>query len=242
MRENLSVLLSLALIVSILSSAPMQSDDLSWGISVGEEISYVLERKFVSDTVSEYVEDFAGFLNEIEEGDTIVARCTHLDSILSPVNLSEGVPQANFTLLRESDSQVLLENMQLLAIPVGLWDYETDGMNSSFPGEFEQVNTTEQWGSIISGDFWMGLININMHFEMIYYKSNGALLRMKMIVKMLGLTNVDILLTHMDWFNNPSSTEMTVTGPTIDSLTIIGISAVCIAVLAVVGYRKTRNR
>ncbi len=233
--------LSLALIVSFLFSTPMQDNELSWGISVGDEIPYILERKFVSESVAEYVDEFAGFLNEVEAGDTILAQCSYLEPIPSPVNLTEGVPQANFTLLRESDSYVLVENMQLLAVPVGLWNHESEGLNSSFPGDFELVNTTEQWGSIISGDFWMGVINVNMHFETIYYKSNGALLRMKINVKILGFTNVDVLLTHEDAFNNPSIATTTDVGPVVDSLLVIGVTMASIVIIAFIGYRKTKS-
>ncbi len=226
------------LIVQILVYSPVAaSSDLVWGVEVGDESPYVLERKLVSGAFSEYMENFTNFLDKADEGQRIIIRVDHLDSIPDTLNTTERMPQANCTLMRENDSEIIMEDMQMMAVPVGIWDVQNQEVNSSFPGEIEYIDTADEWGTVIRGEFWMAIvIKIDMQFETTYYKSNGSLSRLWIRVNVAGVPNIDILLAHWSPPTN-SDTSPIINASTITNTTMEpqGIAIVKVAVVGVSG-------
>jgi hypothetical protein len=145
---------------------------------------------------SSYFADYAPFLTETNEGQRLIARVTHLDPIPSIINESSQMPSSNCTLIRMNDSEVIMENMFMIAIPVGDWDFTSEMSNFSFFEEATVIDTADEWGTVIDATFVMALFPITIHMEMIYEKANGTMKLMQMLVSFAGSDIVDVIFAQ----------------------------------------------
>jgi len=159
-------------------------------------MTYALQRKMLDPTYSAYFADYAPFLTEMNEGQRLIARVTHLDPIPSIINESSQMPRSNCTLIRLNDSEVIMEDMFMIAVPTGDWEFTSEMSNFSFFEEATIMDTEDEWGTIIDATFVMALFPISIHMEMIYEKTNGTMKLMQMLVNFAGSDIIDVIFAQ----------------------------------------------
>lgn len=248
-------LLSVALLIPFLSASYVSAQSnhsLEWGVEVGDEITYVLQRKLLDETFGSYLSEFMPFISEVEEGQKITARVAHLDSIPSLINESWQMPGSNCTLIRQNDSEVIMEDMFLVVVPIGDWNFSSELGGFGFFGsvneseapsnftafdDIELVDTDTSWGTVIDTSFVFGIFPISIYMEMLYEKVNGTLTNMRMRVNFAGNNMIDLVFTQ--WYPG----IMLILLPELQLLTIGLISTgVIIIVLIAFFYRRRRMR
>ncbi|MHA2139855.1 MAG: hypothetical protein ACXADC_02585 [Candidatus Thorarchaeota archaeon] len=248
--------LTFALCVLIVGAPPVSAQSnhsLEWGVEVGDEITYVLQRKLLDETFGSYLTVFMPFVSEVDEGQRITARVSHLDPIPSLINESLQMPGANCTLIRQNDSEIIMEDMFMVIVPIGDWNFSSElggfaffgGNDSSempsnftdFAGGIEQVDTETSWGTIIDTSFVFGIFPISIYMEMLYEKTNGTLTNLRMRVNFAGNDMIDLMFTQ--WYPGIAL----VLPPELQLLTIGLISiGVVITLAVIVFYRRRRMR
>jgi hypothetical protein len=248
-------ILSIALLISFLSASSVSAqsnNSLEWGVDVGDDITYVLQRKLLDETFGSYLSEFMPFISEVDEGQKIIARVTHLDPIPSLINESSQMPWSNCTLIRQNDSEVIMEDMFLVVVPIGDWNFSSElggfaffgGVNESeAPSNFtafddiELVDTDTTWGTVIDTSFVFGIFPISIYMEMLYEKVNGTLTNMRMRVNFAGNDMIDLVFTQ--WYPG----IMLILPPELQLLTIgLILTGVVIIVLIAFIYRRRRIR
>ena len=255
----IGAVLFFTLLISIGSACPVSAQSnhsLEWGLEVGDEITYVLQRKLLDETFGSYLADFMPFISAVDEGQKITARVSHLDSIPTLINESRDMPGSNCTLIRQNDSEVIMEDMFLVAVPIGDWNLSselggfgffgggdpsnsTDGPPTNFTAfdDIELVDTETSWGTVIDTSFVFGIFTITIYMEMLYEKVNGTLSNMRMRVNFAGNDIIDLVFTQ--WYPGIAL----ILPPELQLLTIGLISiAVAITVLVAFFYRRRRMR
>ncbi|MGY5853572.1 MAG: hypothetical protein RTU92_08420 [Candidatus Thorarchaeota archaeon] len=216
-KSSLSSIILVALLVAQILVVPahaQEDQEMSWGVEVGDDVKYVLQRKILDPTFGDQVGSMMPFITEVDEGQTVISRVDYLPPI--PENGNESTFLfANCTIIRANDSEVLMEDMGMTVIPIGRWNEsfnfgspfgggppsevnETTDPGGGFDMNFEQVNTTEEWGMKMSAQFWIAIFPISFLMEMIYYKANGTLRKMLFTVTMSGNPMFDVLFVQ--WY------------------------------------------
>lgn len=252
----IGALLSITLLISIGSAYPISAQSnhsLEWGVEVGDDITYVLQRKLLDETFGSYLTEFMPFISKVDEGQKITARVSHLDSIPSLINESRDMPGANCTLIRQNDSEVIMEDMFLIIVPIGDWNLSselggfaffsggntTEGPPTNFTAfeDIELVDTDTSWGTVIDTSFVFGIFPITIYMEMLYEKLNGTLTNMRMRINFAGNDIIDLAFTQ--WYPGIAL----ILPPELQLLTIGLISTgVAIAILVAFFYRRRRRR
>ncbi len=250
------VMLLLTLFVSILSVPPVSAQSnhsLEWGVEVDDEFTYVLQRKLLDETIGSYMTMFMPFISEVDEGQRITARISYLDPIFPMINESSQMPGSNCTLIRQNDSEVIMEDMFMVFVPIGDWNFSSElggfaffgGNNTSegpsnftdFAGDFELVDTETTWGTKIDTSFVFGIFPITIYMEMLYEKVNGSLTNLRMRVNFAGNDMIDLVFTQ--WHPGMAL----ILPPELQLLTIGLISiGVVIIILVAFFYRRRRMR
>ncbi|UCE10111.1 MAG: hypothetical protein JSW61_14245, partial [Candidatus Thorarchaeota archaeon] len=141
---------------------------LEWGVEIGDEIHYLVLRKTMDPSFQEYIGGYAPFLTDVEEGQRVIARVDHLGEIPAQIDDSRQMPSANCTLLRFNDSEVIMEDMPMMVMPAGDWDFISENMNLTWSEEATAIDTEDEWGYSIASSFLMGIIPISFSWEMRY--------------------------------------------------------------------------
>lgn len=175
--------------------------NLSWGVEIGEEYTYVLQKNVVSDMFGQFMQNTTMFITDLDEGQKVIARVDSLGEFPDEINSSRFLPSGNCTLIRENDSEVIMENMSMILVPVGDWEFMREISNfSNFMGgpggfeenesiegfEFEQVDNEDEWGTSFSGSFLFAIFAITMNMTTIYEKTNGTLKELSFRVNLSG--------------------------------------------------------
>ncbi len=252
----IGTLLSITLLISAASASPVSAQSnhsLEWGVEVGDEITYVLQRKLLDETFGSYLTEFIPFIGQVDEGQRITARVSHLDSIPSIINESSQMPGANCTLIRQNDSEIIMENMFMIIVPIGDWNLSSElGGFSAFGGsnstegpptnftsfdDIELVDTDTSWGTIIDTSFAFAIFTITIYMEMLYEKVNGTLTNMRMRVNFGGNDIIDLVFTQ--WYPGIAL----ILPPELQLLTIGLISTgAAIVIIVLFFYRRRRMK
>lgn len=190
-------LLLMVLILMILGSevAATSNHSLEWGVEIGDEFVYVLQKKVVSDMIGQYMQNSTMFIDNIDEGQKVIARVDRLGEFPDEINSSRFLPDANCTLIRENDSEIIMENMSMIVVPIGDWEFLREISNYSSrpeePGEqegfeFELIDNDEEWGTRFSGSFLFAIFAITMNMTTIYEKANGTLKELQFRINVSG--------------------------------------------------------
>ena len=188
--------------VSLLHSYRANGEhNLRWGVEIGDEFTYVIQKNLVSDMFKQMMQNNTFFITNLEEGQKVIARVDRLCEFPEEINSSRFLPSGNCTLIRENDSEVIMENMSMILVPIGDWEFLREISNfSSFgrrPGEtnesesiegfeFEQVDNEDEWGTRFSGSFMFAIFVITMNMTTIYEKANGTLKELSFRVNLSG--------------------------------------------------------
>ena len=215
---------------------------VEWGVEVGDELTYLLQRKTIDSSLASEADNYAPFISMLEAGQKMIARVDWLGPIPPTTNQSWSIPLSNCTMIRENDSQVMMHDMNMIVIPLNVWHLNSSQFNMTSDDGSSLVNTTLQFGSVLDGQFWMGIILVGMHFEMIYSKSDGALDRMMMEVSAYWSKVVDVLITR--W--TPGTVTLYTSTETTDSssswLAPVGVTLGVITAIAAVTAVWLRRR
>lgn len=232
--KTLTIIVVLIALVPVLLApiASSQSNNsLQWGKDVGDEITYVLQRKVLDPSFAQYFADYAPFITRVSEGQKVIANVTYLSPIPTMINASTEMPYSNCTLIRENDSETLTEGFSMVVIPTGDWDFMTEVGNYTGVEGFAitLVNNENEWGTVMEGSFQAFIFTVTLHWEMRYEKINGTLNYMRVNVDMGGNDIIDVIFAQ--WHPGMD----TVLPNELQLLTVVLGSAVGVTVL-VVGY------
>jgi hypothetical protein len=177
-------------------AAQTANHSLEWGVEIGEEFTYVLQKKVVSDMFGQYMQNSTWFLTDIEEGQKVIARVDSLGEFADEINSSRFLPSGNCTLVRENDSEIIMENLSMILVPIGDWEFMREINNFSMGNpnrtqeqddfEIEIVNTDDEWGTRFSGSFLFAIFAVTMNMTTIYEKTNGTLKELSFRINVSG--------------------------------------------------------
>ncbi|MFW9799671.1 MAG: hypothetical protein ACFFD9_04500 [Candidatus Thorarchaeota archaeon] len=237
----LSILLSVTILVSAINAVPIcaqTNHSLQWGVEVGYEARYVLQRKVLDPSFGSYLTDYAPFIAGLDVGQSLIARVTHLDPIPAMINESSQMPRSNCTLIRMNDSEVIMEDMFMLVVPVGDWSFTSEMSNFSFFEDASNVETDDEWGTVIDTTFVFALFPVSVYMEMLYEKTNGTMKNMRMRVNFAGNDIID--LAFAKWYPGiPLILPGEIQLGTIIAVSLVGVVG---TVLTFFGYRRYKRK
>lgn len=173
-----------------------KNHSLQWGVSVGDEFEYILQKKYIEAGLQEYLDEYAPYLSKVDQGQKIISNVTGLENIPEHIDNVSQMPQCNCTLIRANDSTVLVEDLPIMVVPIGDWNFSATIMNFT-QGDVTTIDTDTDWGRIISSDFYMGIVKVSFYWEMRYLKVNGTLKKMTMRVVVSGSTWIDFVIVQV---------------------------------------------
>ncbi len=216
-------------------------NSLEWGVSVGEEFTYVLQKAYFAD--SSYLAAFEvnfPLVSRLAAGEKATMRVTGMESISSLINESTRMPLAYCDLERANDSLLIASGRTEFVVPIGDWDFLTEIGNITELVGVTLIETDEEWGTVGTGSIQTGDGSvISAYVEMRYEKQNGTLNYLRQRFTTLGTDLIDIVLVN--WHTGMP----TVIGAEIQLTTILIIAigsavGLVIAFIMVQGYRNKR--
>ena len=240
-RPLLSVLFLAVILTPMVSLVFAQSNhSLEWGVSPGEEFTYVLQRAFYADDNSKaFLVSQVPFLAQIQAGQKVLLEVDYLEMIQSSINESTQLPRSYCSLLRENDSALIMSDLPSFVIPVGDWEFLDAIENITGAQGLTLIDTEDEWGTIgvgvISGS---GGSDINVRIEMRYEKENGTLSYLRQKYTTLGSDLIDIIFVQ--W--HPGMPTIVGGGIQSTTLMIIGICGITGVIVAFVVYRMIKGK
>ncbi|MFX1483739.1 MAG: hypothetical protein ACFFCP_11205 [Promethearchaeota archaeon] len=182
-------------IVPILAQS---NNTLEWGVDVGEEFIYVLQRAhYSSQSDKEYMEGQLPFLAEIQEGEKVIVEIAFLEAIEDLINDSTQLPRSYCNLRRFNDSALIMSDLTSLVLPVGDWEFLTEINNMTTTPGITPIDSAEEWGSIGVGTFSSGDgSSVDVRLEMRYEKENGTLNYLRHRYTTLGTDIIDVVFVN----------------------------------------------
>ncbi|MHA1484336.1 MAG: hypothetical protein ACTSPR_03340 [Candidatus Thorarchaeota archaeon] len=239
MKPSWLVTVFLLLVVTLAAIAPtsaQQTHTLEWGVEVGEEFTYVLQRKLVEAAWEQNMNDLIPFLPHLDQGQKILASVDDLEEIPTEVDPSD-LPKSWWTLVRENDSVSISAGISGFAFPIGDWDVLGEAFNVTGIAGTTLIDTNEEWGTILSGPL-EGSSDIEVYHEQRYEKENGTQVFLRWTIRHAGYTVVDIVFVQ--WHLGMP----TILAGELEMTTILlaGIGAVFAIIVGVVVYKRVKAR
>ncbi|MHA1960028.1 MAG: hypothetical protein ACW99U_07345 [Candidatus Thorarchaeota archaeon] len=213
------------------NTAALQDHNLEWGVQEGQTLTYVLQRRVISENSIGFVSSIFPFIDQIEAGQKILANVSHLDPIPEEIEGSSDIPTSSCDLLRENDSTVLQEDTQLYVVPIGNWELLSGFFDLPMGGVL--VNNEESWGATVTGSFTVNNQDVTYFQEIIYEKENGTLSRIRLRYTSLGVDLADIVLVL--WYPGVP----TLLAPELQLTTVL-LAGITIGVMAVAVFTTFR--
>ncbi len=238
----LALLLVMALLFApILVPVFAQSNHtLEWGVDVGEEFIYVLQREHYSYPSNMILmEGQFPFLADIEPGEKVILEVGSLDTIENMINQTIQLPWSYSNLNRYNDSTLIMANLTSLVLPIGDWDFLTDINNVTETPGITFFETEEEWGTIGAATVTGGDgSTIDVRVEMRYEKENGTLNYLRHHYATLGNDIIDVVFVH--WYPGMP----TIIGGGLETTTILIIitSGVVGVIIAFLVYRGIKGK
>ncbi len=241
MNHASSRLLTLATVLFVTAVSPVlaQGPSLYWAISVGDEFTFVLQRKYVDPMFEERLDEFAPFVTRLDEGQKVIAHVDGLAEIPSNISEPSQVPKSNCSLIRVNDSEVIAHNLTLIAIPIGTWDLAHGATgNSSDDGNdrltFATTESETEWQTLLTGDFWVFLLHITFRMDTTYSKLDGVLNSIGVQVEMSGNDFLDVRFTRY----SPGVPTTLPADVQLLTVAIVGVAAVVVLSAGLFLYRR----
>ncbi len=209
---------------------------LEWGVEVGDDFTYALQRKTLDGTYASLIPYWMNFVIALDEGQKFIATITELDEIPSEDPSSGSLPLAHATLTYENDSSNLLADTTAFAIMVNDWDFQADMLNIS-ESPVTLVDTDTEWGLTESSSFTAGSAYYDYIFEWRYDKTTGTLMYSRFKLTTLGTTLIDIVMSQWE-VGDP-----TILPPDLEmgTILIVAISGVVFVIIAFLAYRWVKK-
>ncbi len=235
------ILVMTLLFAPMLVSVYAQSNHtLEWGVDVGEEFIYVLQREYYSDSFSRvFMETQLPFLAEIEPGEKVILEIGSLDMIENLINESSQLPWSHCNLKRYNDSALIISDLANLVFPIGDWDFLTEINNVTTTPGITLVDNENEWGSISVGTLTGGDgSSVDVRLEMRYERENGTLTYLRHRYTTLGTDIIDVVFVH--WYQGMP----TILGGDIQLTTIliIALSGLTGLIVAFFIYRTIKGK
>ncbi|MGY5879234.1 MAG: hypothetical protein RTV31_03240 [Candidatus Thorarchaeota archaeon] len=239
--------LSLAFaLILVCSSIPLaveaqSNHSLEWGVDIGEEFTYVLQRAYFADP--SYIPGFAEnlpFVSEMGVGEKYTLKVTNLDAIPSLINESSQMPESLCDLERANDSLSILTEQLDYVIPIGDWDFVNQMTNVTGLEGVTLVDTADEWGTHGVGSYRApdGSV-ITVTIEIRFEKENGTLNYMRHRYSTLGTDVIDIILVN--WHTGmPTIAAAEIQLTTILIIAIAAVVVIIVSILVFQGYRSKK--
>jgi hypothetical protein len=239
-------LLSIALTIFILySSVPLVIDaqsnnSLEWGVEVGEEFTYVMQRAYFADpSYRQVVQADLPYVSSMTVGEKTTLRVTGLDEIPSQINESDQIPKATCDLERTNDSVSIITGLLDFVIPVGDWEFINQMTNLTGLEGVDLIDTDEEWGttgaaSFLANDGSVVTLTIDLRYE----KENGTLNYMRHRYSTLGTDLIDIIIVN--W--HPGMPTIVTGGLQTTTILIISVVAVVVFIVSALVYQGYRSK
>lgn len=213
---------------------------LEWGVDVGEEFIYVLQREHYSDPSNRvFMETQLPFLAEIEPGEKVILEIDSLDTIENLINESTQLPRSYCSLNRFNDSELIMADLTSLAIPIGDWAFLTEINNVTTTPGITLIDNEDVWGTIGVGIFSGGDGNsVDVRLEMRYEKENGTLSYLRQQYTTLGSDIIDVIFIH--WY--PGMPTIIEGGIQLTTILIIITSGIVGLLVAFIVYRNVKGK
>ena len=229
-------LLFVVTLAAIAPTSAQQTNTLEWGVEVGEEFTYVLQRKLVEAAWEQDMNNLIPFLSHLDEGQRIFASVETLDEIPTEVGPSD-LPKSRWTLVRENDSVIISTGISGFAFPIGDWDVIGEAFNVTGIAGMTLIDTNEEWGTILSGPL-EGSSDIEIYHEQRYEKENGTQVYLCWTIRQAGYAVVDIVFVQ--W--HPGMPTILAGELELATILLAGIGAVFAIIVGVVVYKKVKGR
>jgi hypothetical protein len=240
-RPLFSVLFLAVFLTPMASLVFAQSNHtLEWGVSPGEEFTYVLQRGFYADDNSKaFLISQIPFLAQMQAGQKVLLEVDYLEMIQSSINESTQLPRSYCSLLRENDSALIMSDLPSFVIPVGDWEFLNEIENITGTQGLSLIDTEDEWGTIgvgaISGS---GGSDISVHIEMRYEKENGTLTYLRHRYTTLGNDLIDVIFVQ--W--HPGMPTIVGEGIQSTTLMIIAVCGITGVIAAFVVYQTIKGK
>jgi hypothetical protein len=240
--------LALLLLSIILCPATMQlsvvaqANTLEWGVSVGEEFTYVLQRAYFADPAyAVVVKGDLPYITELPVGQKATMRATELDAIPSLINESSQMPLAHCDLVRANDSALIATNQTGFVVPIGDWTFLTEIANITGLQGVTLIDTADEWGTVGTGTFQAGDGSlISIYIEVRYEKENGTLNYLRHRYTTLGTDLIDVVLVN--WHQGmPTDIGTEIQLSTILIIVIGGVVGLIIAFFVMRWYKSKKS-
>ena len=238
-RQGAQLIILLLITMSMVPAAvrSQEGHSLTWGVEVGEEYTYALQRKLVDPRDLEYIAYVVPVVRYLDEGQKIIANFTSLDEIPAEINSSEYEPKSYCNLIRENDSVTVITGSNGFAVPINDWDLIANLRNITETNGYTIIDTANEWGYYQSGLYPVGN-EVVVYLELRYEKANGTLTYYHWSLTQYSMKILEIVLAR--WV--PGMPTILVEGPDLSLYLIAGI-AVCVAlVCGFLTYRGFKNR
>jgi len=234
-------LLSLALAPTIIPVHAQSNHTLEWGVEVGEEFTYVLQRAFFTDSGYREVL-FANFpfIEGLELGQKAIVSIDNLEVIPSQINESSQIPISQCTMVRANDSTSLGAGLQSFVLPIGDWEFLNEMVNLTGFSGVTLIDTEEEWGTEGAASFRVGDGSIvTVSLEIRYEKENGTLNYLRQRYSTLGTDLIDMILVN--W--HPGMPTIVEAGLPLETILVISLGTavgLIISSLVYIGYKRKK--
>ncbi|MEM2143643.1 MAG: hypothetical protein QXS20_07165 [Candidatus Thorarchaeota archaeon] len=186
------------LVLFIHAAAPnfvtAQVQGLEWGVNIGEEFFYALQRRAIDPAWEEIMTQELPFVANLSQGQLAIVSITELEPI--PDVLENGIPLAFCSVRRENDSTIILSRYHIFVVPVGNWALLTEKSGYTSVQGVTIIDDQSDWGIISSVSFDAGGLTVSAYQEIRYEKENGTLRYLRMRYSVYGTDLVDIVFVQ----------------------------------------------
>jgi len=231
----------------VCSSTPLAAEaqannTLEWGVVVGEEFTYVMQRAYFADQNYALLGvSLLPFISNMTIGERAILRITELDEIPTQINETIQMPQSLCNLERANDSVSNTTNLVRFVIPIGDWEFIDEMINVTNLPVVTPIDTVNEWGSTGTGLFEAddgSIITITVDIR--YEKENGTLNYMRYHYTTLGTDLLDIIIVN--WHQGmPTIVAGDVQIPTILIISIAGVVGIIVFIIVYQGYRSKKS-
>ena len=217
------------------------NNNLEWGVDVGEEFTYVLQRAYFADpSYVNAVEPDLPFISQMTVGEKVIVRVTDLDTIPTLINETSQLANSTCEMERANDSTVIATGLQAFVVPIGDWEFLTEMSNITGLQGLSVIDTNEEWGSIGIGSFYVQGSTVSVTLEIRYEKENGTLNYLRYRYTTLGTDLIDIIFVN--WHQGmPTIVAGSIQTPIILIGSAAAVIMFIVSVLVYQGYRGRKS-
>jgi hypothetical protein len=224
---------------SVTQVAAQSNHSLEWGVEVGEQFTYALQRAYFSDPVQRSAMEVSfPWLQYINAGQKAILSVTQLDPIPETIESQYDLPVSRCSLFRENDSVQIGSSLASMLVPIGDWEFLAEITNITGLG-LDLIDTTTQWGTVGRASYQAPGGNlVNAYIEIRYEKTNGTLSYLRYHYTSLGSDLIDVIFVH--WY--PGMPTLVGGDIQIVTILIIAVGGVIGIIVAFASYRYFKGK